>query len=94
MNQLQLLSPGRAAGATRWAATTGNKLLAVIGMKRSFDTIGNEHLKPLGNGHTLVCDTDNNGDVHVEPRSGGDASIKSIVKSKLKSIVKRAKGVK
>jgi len=58
-----------------------NKQLAVFtGVKRSFNALGNEHLEPLGNEHTLACNTDNNGDVPVEPRSGGDAGIKSIVK--------------
>jgi len=80
MNQLQLLSPGWAARATGQTATRENKLLPMIGVKRTFDELGNEHLEHLGIAHTLACGTDNNGDVLVEPRSGGDAGIKSTVK--------------
>jgi len=43
MNQFQVLSPRWAARATtRQAATQENKLLAVIGIKRTFDKLGNE----------------------------------------------------
>ena len=57
-----------------------NKQLAVFtGVKRSFNALGNEHLEPLGNEHTLACNTDNNGDVPVEPRSGGELVMQALV---------------
>jgi len=89
MNQVELLSSRWATtGATGQRATRENKLLAPLGVKRTFDEPGNEHLEPLGNEHTLACNTDN------KPRSGGDTGIKSIVKHVVKPIVKHRKGAK